>query len=57
MGHSGTITMIGQTLGHYRIVEKIGEGGMGPARKSPPLQGLEGWTIHGLTTHVKRPHD
>ncbi len=21
------------------------------------LQGLEGWTIHGLTTHVRRPLD
>ena len=49
--------MIGQTLDHSRIVEKIGEGRMGAARKSPPLQGLAGWTIHGLTTHVKRPRD
>ena len=47
----------GTRLGSYEVTDLIGQGGMGAARKSPPLRGLEDWTIHGLTTHVRRPRD
>ena len=47
----------GTHLGSYEVTDLIGQGGMGTARKSPPPRGLEGWTIHGITPHVRRPRD
>ena len=35
--------MVGQTLGHYRIVERVGQGGMGDA-----VVRSSSWLLEGL---------
>ena len=55
-GPAGTQTMqdlIGRTLGHYRVVDKIGEGGMGEFYPSPTT--LWPWSCDTATVVLSGP--